>query len=314
MTTAYYSFDQHFKHDTGTDHPEHAMRILAIEQALKKYHLWELLEHRTGKAGAMSDIVRAHSPGHVEELQMIAPAHGHIMIDDDTTMSSGTLVAALYGVGSTTMALDAVLNNEFKNAFVAARPPGHHAERRKAMGFSFFNNVAIAALRAAEIHNLHRIAIIDFDVHQCNGTIDILKDDPRFLILTSFQHPFYPYTHYQLDRYSNLINMYLDAGSGGDVFRQGVKDTWDSALRGFAPELILVSAGFDAHTDDPMSEMCFTDADYRWISRWIASYCQEKNLPWLAVLEGGYDLNSLGRCVCEFIEQMLKQGEIGSFC
>lgn len=307
MTTAYFSFDQHFMHDTGTEHPEHAMRILAIEQALKKFNLWSLLDHRQGEPAQLSDIIRAHSPGYVEELQLISPANGHIMVDEDTVMSAGTLEAALIGAGSTVMALDGLIKHEFDNAFVATRPPGHHAERRKAMGFSFFNNIAIAALRAAEVHHLQRIVIIDFDVHQCNGTIDILKNDPRFLILSSFQHPFYPFSHYQLNKFSNLVNIYLDAGSHGDSFRQGVREVWKPALQSFAPELILVSAGFDAHNDDPMSEMCFNDDDYRWIARWIARRAKERNTPWLAALEGGYDLNALGRCVSEFIEQMVTQ-------
>ena len=306
MTTAFYSYNQHYMHDTGSGHPEHALRMLAIEQALKTYHIWPLLQHYEGQPAQLNDIMRAHSPMYIEELQLRAPVHGHVMIDEDTTMSPGTLEAALYAAGSTVMALDGLMKDEFHNAFVATRPPGHHAERRKAMGFSFFNNIAIAALRAAEVHHLQRIVIIDFDVHQCNGTIDILKDDPRFLILTSFQHPFYPFSHYQINKYSNLINLYLDAGSHGDVFQQGVHEVWEPALRGFAPELMLVSAGFDAHSEDPMSEMCFSDQDYRWIGRWIQNYSKEQNIPWLATLEGGYELNALGRCVSEFIEQMLK--------
>ena len=179
-------------HDTGSEHPEHAMRILAIEQALKTYNIWPLLQHHQGQPAALSDVVRAHNPSYIKELQLHVPVNDHIMINKNTTMSPGTLEAALYGAGSAVMALEGLMKNEFNNAFVATRPPGHHAERRKAMGFSFFNNVAIAALRAAEVHHLQRIAIIDFDVHQCNGTIDILKNDPRFLILSSFQHPFYP--------------------------------------------------------------------------------------------------------------------------
>lgn len=293
-------------HDTGADHPEHAMRILAIEQALKKYNLWQLLEHHTGEPASIHDILRAHNPLYVEELQLISPANGHIMIDQDTTMSTGTLEAALFAAGSTIKALDGLMKGEFDNAFVATRPPGHHAEHKKAMGFSFFNNIAVTALRAVEVHNLQRVAIIDFDVHQCNGTVDILKNDSRFLILSSFQHPFYPYSHYQIDQYTNLVNIYLDAGSHGDVFRQGVREIWRPAIDGFAPDLILVSAGFDAHIEDPMSEMCFSDDDYRWIGRWIQKRAKSRNIPWLAALEGGYALNALGRSVSEFVEQMLK--------
>lgn len=307
MTTAYFSFQQHFTHDTGDDHPEHAMRILAIEQELKKRGLWEQLDIRDGQTANEPDILRAHSPGYVEQLQLIQPQQGHIYVDEDTPMSAGSLDAARYSVGTCTLALDQLMKNEFNNAFVAVRPPGHHAEHRKSMGFCFFNNIAITALRAAEVHHLQRIAILDFDAHQGNGTIDILKNDPRFLILSSFQHPFFPYTHYQDNKYSNLINVHLDAGSGSIEFRSKIDDLWGPALRDFAPELILVSAGFDAHRDDPMAELCLLDDDYRWIGDWIHAYVTPRHIPVLALLEGGYDLNALGRSVSEFIATMLRR-------
>ena len=307
MTTAYFSFQQHFTHDTGDDHPEHAMRILAIEQELKKRGLWEQLDIRDGQTANEPDILRAHSPGYVEQLQLIQPQQGHIYVDEDTPMSAGSLDAARYSVGTCTLALDQLMKNEFNNAFVAVRPPGHHAEHRKSMGFCFFNNIAITALRAAEVHHLQRIAILDFDAHQGNGTIDILKNDPRFLVLSSFQHPFFPYTHYQDNKYSNLINVHLDAGSGSVEFRSKIDDLWGPALRGFAPELILVSAGFDAHRDDPMAELCLLDDDYRWMGDWIRAYAAPRHLPVLAILEGGYDLNALGRSVSEFIATMLRR-------
>ena len=307
MTTAYFSFQQHFTHDTGDDHPEHAMRILAIEQELKKRGLWEQLDIRDGQTANEPDILRAHSPGYVEQLQLIQPQQGHIYVDEDTPMSAGSLDAARYSVGTCTLALDQLMKNEFNSAFVAVRPPGHHAEHRKSMGFCFFNNIAITALRAAEVHHLQRIAILDFDAHQGNGTIDILKNDPRFLVLSSFQHPFFPYTHYQDNKYSNLINVHLDAGSGSVEFRSKIDDLWGPALRGFAPELILVSAGFDAHRDDPMAELCLLDDDYRWMGDWIRAYAAPRHLPVLAILEGGYDLNALGRSVSEFIATMLRR-------
>lgn len=282
------------------------MRILAIEQELHRRGLWQQLDHRIGTMAHHLDIVRAHSEGYVEQLNLIQPQQGHIYVDPDTPMSSGSLNAALYSVGTCTQALDDLVAGQFNNAFVAVRPPGHHAEKRKSMGFCFFNNIAITALRAADIHHFNRIAILDFDAHQGNGTVDILHDDPRFLILSSFQYPFYPYSHYQQNKYSNLVNVYLDAGAGSDEFRNKIRETWLPALNGFAPELILVSAGFDAHRDDPQAELCLLDDDYRWMGRWIQKRSAERNIPWLAMLEGGYELNALGRSVSEFIGQMLK--------
>lgn len=307
MSTGYYAFHQHFGHDTGEDHPEHASRILAIEQILKKTGVWDQLIIHEGRSAHLPDILRAHSKAYVDQLHLIQPEQGHIMIDDDTLMSAGTLEAALYSVGTSTQALDDVLNEVHTNAFAAIRPPGHHAERGKTMGFCFFNNVAITALRAADVHHLQRIAVLDFDAHQGNGTIDILQNDRRFLLLSSFQHPFYPYTHHEQNKYTNLVNVHLDEGTTGEVFREKITEAWEPALRRFAPELIVVSAGFDAHKDDPMAELCLTEEDFAWISRWIGDYCKRRGTPWLAILEGGYDLNALAKSATWFIHGMLAQ-------
>ncbi|WP_221795526.1 histone deacetylase family protein [Oceanobacter mangrovi] len=307
MSTGYYAFHQHFGHDTGEDHPEQASRITALEEVLKATGVWDKLIIHEGKSAHLPDILRAHSKAYVDQLHLIQPEHGTILVDDDTPMSSGTLEAALHSVGTTTQALDDVLNGVHRNAFAAIRPPGHHAERKKSMGFCFFNNSAIAALRAADVHHMQRIAILDFDAHQGNGTIDILQNDQRFLLLSAFQHPFYPYTHYEQNKYTNLINVHLPQGADGEIFRKGVIEQWEPALRRFAPEVIIVSAGFDAHRCDPMAELNFEDRDFLWISEWINDYCLKRRIPWLAVLEGGYNLKAFGTSATLFIAGMLAQ-------
>ena len=301
MTFAFYTSEEHFSHLTEDDHPEHAMRIMAIEQELKSRNLWEQLIHANGEEANLPDILRAHSKGYVEQLHLIQPKHGHIYVDEDTAMTPGSLKAALWSAGSCTTALDALTANKFSSAFVATRPPGHHAEHKKAMGFCFFNNVAISALRAADIHHYQRIAVLDFDAHQGNGTIDILGNDQRFLLLSSFQHPFYPYTHYQESKYTNLINVPLASGAGSATFRAAIEERWLPALKHFGPEIIIVSAGFDGHKDDPMAELNLTDDDYRWLGELIHKHTNPKRVPILSILEGGYNLNALGRSVSEYI-------------
>ncbi|GGY41373.1 deacetylase [Bacterioplanes sanyensis] len=307
MSTAYFCFHQHFSHATGDDHPEHALRITAIENALHEAGTWEQLTVCESGPAKRADILRAHSPGYVEQLDLIQPQHGRIYVDEDTPMSPGSLEAAYHSAGAAVEAVDAVLRGQFRNAFVATRPPGHHAEHKRSMGFCFFNNVAVAAMRAAETHHLQRIAILDFDAHQGNGTIDILQNDVRFLLCSTFQHPFYPYSHYEANKYNNLVNGYLQAGAGSRDFRDTILNYWAEPLRRFAPELIIVSAGFDAHREDPMAELCLEDDDYRWIAQWISNFTNARHTPWLAILEGGYDMNALGRCVNEFIGVMLEQ-------
>lgn len=306
MTTAYYTFEQHFTHNTGDEHPEHAMRLVAIEQGLKQAGLWQKLDIIEGNLAHTPDILRAHSHGYHEQLQLIQPEQGHIYVDPDTPMCPESLTAALYSTGTCTQALNDVLlhHSQHNNAFAGVRPPGHHAERNKSMGFCFFNNIAICALRATEVHHLQRVLILDFDAHQGNGTIDILANDHRFLICSSFQHPFYPNSHYQQGIHNNVINVPLNSGTGSADFRQKTFAAWDSAIKKFAPELILVSAGFDAHTDDPMAELMLQDDDYSWLGNWVKQLSASRNVPVLSILEGGYNLNALARSVVCYIQAM----------
>lgn len=301
MVLAYYTSDEHFSHLTADDHPEHAMRIMAIEQELKRSKLWDDLHHGKTTPATPEDLLRAHSSGYIDELHLIQPDQGHIYVDEDTAMTPGSLHAALWSAGSCITALEGAMAGEFSHAFVATRPPGHHAERGKAMGFCFFNNIAVTALRAADKHHLQRIAVLDFDAHQGNGTIDILGNDQRFQLFSSFQHPFYPYKHYEQGRFSNLVNVPLEEGTGSASFRAAIETRWWPALEAYAPELILVSAGFDGHKEDPMAELNLTDEDYGWLGRHIAQIAAKRNTPVISMLEGGYQLNALARSVRAYL-------------
>ncbi|WP_369986032.1 histone deacetylase family protein [Thalassolituus sp.] len=301
MPIAYYTSEAHFSHNTDADHPEHAMRIMAIEQALKQTGFWNELEHHEGKKADLTDIKRAHSEGYIEQLHLIQPDHGQILVDEDTAMTPGSLEAALWSAGACALALDNTSSSTGQHAFVATRPPGHHAEHRKAMGFCFFNNIAITALRAADVHHYQRIAILDFDAHQGNGTIDILGNDKRFLLCSSFQHPFYPYSHYEQAKFNNVINVPLCEGTGSATFRALIEEHWLPKLKAYAPEIILVSAGFDAHKDDPMAELSLIEDDYLWLGRQVRELASKRNTPSISILEGGYNLNALGASVAAYL-------------
>lgn len=301
MPLAYYTSEMHFAHDTDTDHPEHAMRILAIEQALKHSGLWDKLEHREGNPANLTDIKRAHSEGYIEQLHLIQPEHGRIFVDEDTAMAPGSLEAALWSAGTCTLALDNINPDIHQHSFVAARPPGHHAEFRKAMGFCFFNNIAITALRAADVHHYQRIAVLDFDAHQGNGTVDILGNDGRFLICSSFQHPFYPHAHYDQAPFNNVINVPLCKNTGSATFRALIEERWLPKLYAYKPDIVLVSAGFDAHRDDPMAELLLDESDYFWMGQQIRKLANDIEVSTISILEGGYNLNALGASVAAYL-------------
>jgi acetoin utilization deacetylase AcuC-like enzyme len=301
MKLGYYSYTTHLGHDVGDMHPEHPMRIIAINHQLERLGILQDA-HRGGCSHvAQQDLLRAHKQGYIEQLLIMSPANGSILASVDTPMAVGSLGVAYQAAGCVVEALDDLMQNKVDRAFCAVRPPGHHAERNKSMGFCFLNNVAIAAKKAQQEYGLERIAVIDFDVHQGNGTIDILADDPSFLICSSFQHPSFPFSHWR-NIYSNVINTPLDEYSGGLEMRRAIEGQWLKQLQDFKPQLTIVSAGFDAHRDDPMADLNWTEGDYAWLGGFLSEINKEgSSNKVLAVLEGGYNLDALAASCSEFI-------------
>ncbi len=257
----------------------------------------------------MEAIKRVHDEFHVDELLAIAPNTGHVPIDGDTSLTPQTLPAARHAAGAGIAAVDAVLAGEAANAFCAVRPPGHHAEYAKAMGFCFFNNVAIAAAHALAVGGLKRVAILDFDVHHGNGTEDVFRHEPRVLFCSSYQNPLFPFTNDESVP-GRLIKTPLRAGTAGSVFRRAVERDWLPALDSARPEMILVSAGFDAHRADPLADLQLEAEDFEWVTERIAEaadrYCDGRIV---SLLEGGYALDALAASAAIHIKTLLRAGE-----
>jgi acetoin utilization deacetylase AcuC-like enzyme len=241
-------------------------------------------------------LLRVHDADYIDDIEARIPADGHASLDPDTVISPGSLAAARHAAGAAIAAVDHVIAGDVDNAFCCVRPPGHHAERRRAMGFCLFNNVAVGAAHALEAHGLSRVAIIDFDVHHGNGTEDIFDRDDRVLFCSTFQHPFYPFTPLR-ENSPNRISVPLDASAGSAEFRAAVTDHWLPALERFKPEMIFVSAGFDAHVADDMSGVSLVDEDYRWVTEELVRIAEQyASKRIVSTLEGGYELLSLARC------------------
>ena len=297
MSTAFLTHPDCAAHDMGSHHPESPARLRAIEQALNASGLMSRLQRIEAPAASVEQIERAHSSGYVESIAAAAPDSGLTYLDPDTAMNRHTLSAALHAAGAVVCAVDQVIAGTVSNAFCSVRPPGHHACHGRAMGFCVFNNVAIGALHALEAHRLERVAIIDFDVHHGNGTEDILSDDPRVLMVGSFQHPFYPGSGVN-PRGANMLNVPLAAGTGSAAFRAMVEQVWVPAIDAFGPQLILISAGFDAHRDDTLASLALEDEDYTWVSERIVDMAAKHARGRIvSSLEGGYELAALARCV-----------------
>jgi len=297
LSTAFITHPDCLLHEMGAGHPESPARLQAISDQLLASGLDNFLLHVDAPLASREHLERVHDPRYVNAIERSSPRHGSIHLDPDTAMNPHTLNAALRAAGAAVLASDMVIASKAENAFCSIRPPGHHAERARAMGFCIFNNVAAAAARALEHHQLARVAIADFDVHHGNGTENIFRDDARVLMVSTFQHPFYPYSGIA-GRSERMVNIPLAAGSGGRAFREAVVTHWLPALERFEPEMVFISAGFDAHRDDDMAMLQLVDADYVWVTQQMKALADRYARGRIvSLLEGGYELHALGRCV-----------------
>ena len=305
MPTAYISHSECHRHDTGKDHPENARRLSAIEDQFVATGLANVLRYCDAPEASDAQLLRVHTNDHLETIKSMTPDRGYAHLDPDTVINADTPQAARRAAGAVIAAVDFVVSGEMASAFCGVRPPGHHAESDKAMGFCIYNNIAVGAAHALEQYGLGRVAIVDFDVHQGNGTEEMFKDDNRVLFCSTFQHPFFPFTPL-LENAANRVNVPLEAGATSTEFRAAVSNQWLPALENFQPEMIFVSAGFDAHKDDDMSYVSLTDADYLWVTEQIVQVAKNSASGRIvSVLEGGYELNSLARCVDTHIRVLM---------
>ena len=297
MRTAYITHPACQQHDTGPAHPECARRLYAIEDQFISTGLRDALRFVDAPEATAEQLLRVHTLEHVEAVSAMIPDSGFARLDPDTIVSPNSLAAAFRAAGALVAAVDLVATDEVDSAFCGVRPPGHHAESNRAMGFCLFNNIAVGAAHALEAHDFGKVAILDFDVHQGNGTEEIFADDDRVLFCSTFQHPFFPFTPVPPNN-ANRVNVALDATAKSEEFRSAVTDRWIPAIERFEPEMIFVSAGFDAHVADDMSHVSLTDADYRWVAAQIVDVASgSASGRIVSTLEGGYELNSLARCV-----------------
>lgn len=292
-------------HEMGARHPENPARLRAIQDQLSASGLDSVLQHHDAPLATRNQLYRVHDPVYVDEIFLNSPQQGYLFLDPDTSMNPYTLSAALRAAGAVVLGVDLVLNGKNSAAFCNVRPPGHHAEHNKAMGFCIFNNIAVGAAHALYTHNLKRVAIVDFDVHHGNGTEDIFKNEEKILFCSTFQHPFYPYAGTDT-KSEHIVNVPLPAGADGKIFCDAIKSHWLPKLEAFQPELILISAGFDAHVEDNMAGLNMVEQDYAWVTNEIKTiadkYAQGRIV---STLEGGYALSALGRSVAAHIKALL---------
>jgi acetoin utilization deacetylase AcuC-like enzyme len=304
MSTAFITHADCLKHEMGAHHPERPARLTAIDDQLIASGVGQHLTRFDAPLASDEQLARVHPAEYVRAIREVAPRAGTIHLDPDTAMNPFTLQAALRAAGAAVLGVDLVLSKDFSSSFCAVRPPGHHACRARPMGFCIFNNVAVAARHALHAHGLERVAIVDFDVHHGNGTEDIFENDEHVLMASIFQHPFYPYSGTD-NPAPNMFNVPLAAGSGSKELKAAVREQWLPALEEFKPELVVFSAGFDAHAEDEMAMLRFNDADYAWVTAQVKSIAERyAKGRMVSMLEGGYALSALGRSAIQHIKVM----------
>ena len=292
-------------HEAGSWHPDTPERLEAINNQLIMSGLDYVLRHYDAPEATKEQLAGAHDPKYIQDIFDIAPTDKSIAFDGDTVMSPGTLKAALHAAGAGILGVDLIMRGEANPVFCAVRPPGHHAEHAKAMGFCLFDNIAVAAAHALNHYGLERVAIVDFDVHHGNGTEDIFKNEARVLFCSSFQHPFYPFTGHESDA-TNLVDVPLPAGTDGPTFRKAIAEHWLPALERFDPQFLFISAGFDAHVLDDMSDFRLTEADYAWLTGQLVKIANaHAQGRILSMLEGGYVPDALARSVVAHIKALM---------
>ena len=305
MLSAYITHPDCARHDMGAQHPECPQRLGAVHDQLLMRGLLDHMVPFDAPLVTHAQLARAHDALYVQELVARSPTEGLVQVDPDTVMGPHTLQAALRAAGAAVEATDLVLSGQVSTAFCAVRPPGHHAERGAAMGFCFFNNVAVGIRHALDVHGLQRVALIDFDVHHGNGSEDIFRGDERVLMCSIYEKGLYPFNGDNAVG-ANMVNVGLPTRSGSEAFREAVTQHWLPALDAFQPQLIYVSAGFDAHRDDDMGNLGLLDADYEWVTSRLmevaARHCQGRLI---SCLEGGYVMGPLGRSAAAHVKALI---------
>ena len=305
MATALLTHPDCVLHEMGAGHPESPQRLRSVLSAIESAGLAARLDLREAPEASREQLERVHEREHVDLIYESAPSAGYAYLDPDTSMNTRSLSAALRAAGALVAATDLVMSGSAKRAFCAVRPPGHHATRERPMGFCIFNNVAIGAAHAIAAHGLDRVAVLDFDVHHGNGTEDAFHDDPRVMLCSTFQHPYYPYSGADSGN-EHIINVPLPAMTDGTGFRAAVERFWMPALESYRPQLVFVSAGFDAHRDDPLAYLKLDDEDYAWVTQRLVEIAdRHAGGRVVSTLEGGYNTDALGRCVVEHLRVLM---------